>query len=428
MTAADAWLLALCVAGLLVALGATSGLVNTRLWVSEPLVCAAAGVALGPVGFGLLHFDPGSSPDDAAILREVARVTLAISVTGAAMRLPRGWMTGQWRGLVVALGPGMLLMWAAGSLIAAAALGLPPLVCLLVGAAIAPTDPVLSAPVVTGKLARKAVPDDLRHAITAESGANDGLALPLVVLPILLLMEASPGAALRDWLLHTLLWEVGAAVAAGAAIGWLACHVLRWARQHPDAERASLLTVALSLSIATLAAMQVLGGSGILAAFVAGAMLKEALEDEQQERQEHFNEAFGRFFDLPVMILFGIAAPWAAWGVLGWRGAAFAAGVLLLRRLPAWLLLRRWMPWTQPLPQALFAGWFGPVGAAALFYACDAQARTGVAAIWPAVSLAAAASVLAHGVTGTHLSALLGRVRQDTTGARRTLARQVDPA
>jgi NhaP-type Na+/H+ or K+/H+ antiporter len=423
VTAGDAWLLALCVAGLLVALGATSGLVNTRLWVSEPLVCAAAGVALGPVGFGLLHFDPGSSSQDAAILREVARVTLAVSVTGAAMRLPRGWMTAQWRGLAVALGPGMLLMWAVGSLVTAAALELPPLVCLLVGAAIAPTDPVLSAPVVTGKLARKAVPDDLRHAITAESGANDGLALLLVALPILLLTEPSLGVALLDWVLHTLLWEVGAAVAVGAAIGWLACHVLRWARQRPDAERASLLTVALSLSITTLAAMQVLGGSGILAAFVAGAMLKEALEDEQQERQEHFNEAFGRFFDLPIMILFGIAAPWAAWGALGWRGAAFAAGIVLLRRLPAWLLLRRWMPWTQPLPQALFAGWFGPVGAAALFYACDAQARTGIAAIWPAVSLAAAASVLAHGVTGTHLSALLGRVRQNTMSARRIPAR-----
>lgn len=129
-------------------------------------------------------------------------------------------------------------------------------------------------------------------------------------------------------MLHTLFWEVGVAV--GAAIGWLACHVLHWARQRPDAERASLLTVALSLSITTLAAMQVLGGNGILAAFVAGAMLKEALEDEQQKRQGHFNEAFGRFFDLPVMILFGIAAPWAAWGALGWRGAAFAAGVLLL--------------------------------------------------------------------------------------------------
>lgn len=414
MTASDAWLLTLCVAGLLVFLGVTSGLVNARLWLSEPLVCAAAGVALGPMGFDLLRIDPGSSPQDAAVFREVARVTLAIAVTGAAMRLPRGWMTAQWRGLAVALGPGMLLMWGAGSLVAAATLGLPTLVSILIGAAIAPTDPVLSAPVVSGRLAREAVPDDLRHAITAESGANDGLGQPLVMVPVLLL-TLSPGAALSDWVLHVLLWEVGVAVLVGAAAGWLASHVLRWARQRPDAERASLLTVALSLSVATLAAMQVLGGSGILAAFVAGAMLKEALESEQQELQEHFNEAFGRFFDLPVMILFGIAAPWSAWGALGWHGAAFAVGVLLLRRLPAWLLLRRWMPWTRPLPQALFAGWFGPVGAAALFYACDAQAQTGIGAIWPAVSLAAAASVFAHGITGTHLSALLGRVRQVAT-------------
>jgi NhaP-type Na+/H+ or K+/H+ antiporter len=359
-----------------------------------------------------MRFDPGASSYDSLIFREVAKVTLAIAVTGAAMRLPRGWMTTHWRGLAVALGPGMLLMWAAGSLMSFWVLGLPPLISLLIGAAIAPTDPVLSAPVVSGRLARKAVAPDLRYAITAESGVNDGLALPLVMLPILLIGLPSPGAALADWVLHIVLWKIGAAVAFGAVIGWLAGQVLRWARRRPDAERPSLLTVALSLSIATLALMQVLGGSGILAAFVAGAMLKEALEDEQQERQEHFNEALSRFFDLPIMILFGIAAPWAAWGVFGWRGAGFAVGVLLFRRLPAWLLLRRWMPWTRPLSHALFTGWFGPVGAAALFYATAAQQQTGIAALWPAVSLAAAASVVAHGITGTHLSALLGRRRQ----------------
>ena len=79
--------------------------------------------------------------------------------------------------------------------------------------------------------------------------------------------------------------------------------------------------------------------------------------------------------------------------------------------MPAWVLLRRWLPRTGAPSQVLFAGWFGPTGAAALFYACDAQARTGSAVPWPAVSLVVAASVLVHGVTGTHLSAWLGRLR-----------------
>ena len=93
---------------------------------------------------------------------------------------------------------------------------------------------------------------------------------------------------------------------------------------------------------------------------------------------------------------------------MGWRAPAFAAGVLLLRRIPAWLLLGRFMPWARSLPENLFAGWFGPVGAAALFYALEAQDLTGRDDLWPIVSLAAMASVVAHGLTGTHLSALLG--------------------
>lgn len=117
MTAAEISLLLLCSSGLLVVLGATSGLVNETLWVSEPLACAIAGVALGPVGLGLLRLDPMTSPMDAAILREAARVTLAIAVTGAAMRLPADWLRSSWRGLAVAIGPGMLLMWGAGAVI-----------------------------------------------------------------------------------------------------------------------------------------------------------------------------------------------------------------------------------------------------------------------------------------------------------------------
>ena len=407
----DPWLLILCVFGLLVALGTTSGLVNERLWVSEPLVCALAGIALGPVGLGLLRLDPGTDPASAAVLREAARVTLAIAVTGAAMRLPARWLRMHWRGLAVALVPGMLLMWVAGALVAAAGLGLSLLPSLLVGAAVAPTDPVLSAPILTGRLARRAVPDGLRHGLTAESAINDGLALPLVMLPVLLFSHGPTEAGL-EWLVNVVLWEIGCAVAVGAAAGWLACRCLRWARRQPYAEPASLLTVVLALAMATLAGVRVLGGDEVLAAFVAGAVLNNGnREDEVEEHHERFSEALGRFFDLPVMVVFGAAIPWAAWIGLGWHGAAFAAGILLLRRPPAWLLLGRFMPWTRSLPSALFAGWFGPIGAAALFYAMLIQDETGLVAVWPAVSMAVGASVLAHGITGTPLTWTFGRAR-----------------
>jgi len=84
----DPWLLVFCIFALLVALGAATGLVNERLWVSEPLACTLAGIALGPAALGLLNLDPGADAWHATALQEAARVTLAIAVTGAAMRLP----------------------------------------------------------------------------------------------------------------------------------------------------------------------------------------------------------------------------------------------------------------------------------------------------------------------------------------------------
>ena len=412
MTLFDPWLVLLCIFGLLVALGATSGVVNEQLWVSEPLACVLAGVAIGPLGAGLLHLDPAANPIDAAILREAARVTLAIAVTGAAMRLPAYWLRQNWRGLAVALGPGMLLMWLAGALVSAVTTGLPALGCLLLGAAIAPTDPVLSAPILSGRLAQRAVPSDLRHAMTAESAINDGLGLPLVILPILL-MQHAPAEAGLDWLVHVVGWEIGGAIVAGGAAGWLTARCMRWARGRPDADGASLLTVTISLALATMAGVHLLGADEVLAAFVAGAVLNNGNRQAKvEEHHERFSEALGRFFDLPVMILFGAAIPWAAWLGLGWAAVAFAVGILLLRRVPAWLLLGRLMPWTRPLRSAVFAGWFGPIGAAALFYAMMIQDQTGSVQLWPYISLAIGASVLAHGITATPITRMFGATRE----------------
>ena len=214
-------------------------------------------------------------------------------------------------------------------------------------------------------------------------------------------------------------WEIGGAVAAGAAAGWLTAWCMTWARGRPDADGASLLTVTISLALATMAGVHLLGADEILAAFVAGAVLNNGNRQAKvEEHHESFSEALGRFFDLPVMILFGAAVPWSAWIALGWRGAAFAAAVLLLRRLPAWLLLGQLMPWTRSVRDAAFAGWFGPIGAAALFYAMLIQDETGSAQLWPFISLAIGASVLAHGVSATPMTRLFGAGRRAANPAK----------
>ena len=147
--------------------------------------------------------------DQTAILEQAALVTLGVALVGVALRLPVGYASRQWRLLIVLLGVVMPLMWLGSGLLAYLILGLPLWVAALVGAIVTPTDPVVASSIVAGGVAERNLPAKLRNAISAESGFNDGLALPFVVLPVLVLTEP-PGEVLSHWLTHTILLEITA--------------------------------------------------------------------------------------------------------------------------------------------------------------------------------------------------------------------------
>jgi NhaP-type Na+/H+ or K+/H+ antiporter len=97
---------------------------------------------------------------------------------------------------------------------------------------------------------------------------------------------------------------------------------------------------------------------------------------------------------------------------LRWAGLVLAAAVLLLRRPPMALTLRALIRPVKGRKDALFLGWFGPLGAAALYYATFSQRETGLEEVWVVGSLLICASVLAHGVSATPLTKLYGRLHR----------------
>ena len=199
------------VGGLLLLLGMLGGLLKERTPVSEPLIALVAGVLIGPAALGLL--DLADLGNQTLILEEAALVTLGVALVGVALRLPVGYSSGNWRLLFVLLGIVMPLMWVAGGLLVYLILGVPFWVAVLIGAIVTPTDPVVASSIVAGGVAERNLPARLRHTISSESGFNDGLALPFVVLPVLVLTEP-PGEVLGHWLTHTVLLEI----VAGAAL------------------------------------------------------------------------------------------------------------------------------------------------------------------------------------------------------------------
>jgi sodium/hydrogen antiporter len=400
------------IGGLLLLLGLLGGLLKERTPLSEPLIALIAGVLIGPAIFGLL--DLADLGDETLILEEAALVTLGVALVGVALRLPVGYASSNWRLLVVLLGIVMPLMWVASGLLVYLILGLPFWVSVLIGAIITPTDPVVASSIVAGGVAERNLPAPLRCAISAESGFNDGLALPFVVLPVLVLTEPS-GEVLGYWLARPVLLEIVAGAALAALVGYLAGKTLRWAERKETMERTSLLTVSLALSLTMLGVTELLHLNGALAAFVAGIVFNFAGSSDAKESQEEIQEAISRFFDLPIFVLLGMALPWEEWLKLGWIGLLLVAAVLLLRRLPAVLALRGLLgPLRASGRDVLFLGWFGPVGAAALYYAAFSLEETGIEAVWVIGSLVICASVVVHGISATPLTKLYGRLSRST--------------
>jgi sodium/hydrogen antiporter len=279
---------------------------------------------------------------------------------------------------------------------------------VLVGAIITPTDPVLASSIVTSSLAKECVPSRIRHLLSAESGANDGLALLFVLLPILLLTRPS-GEALMHWLTIGLLWEVGAGIVVGAMIGYGAGRLLRWAEAKGFVEQVGFLSITIALALLALGSARLFGVDGILAVFMAGIVFGNVIRGEERAQEANVQETVNQFFSIPIFVLLGLVVPIQQWLDLGWIGLAFVVVLLALRRLPAVLMLR---PWLRPLPtspDAFFYGWFGPIGVSALLYAMLALQQTGEETIWVITSLAICASIAAHGMSATPIVKRYGR-------------------
>ena len=399
---------AISLIGLLVLfLALFSGLIK-RIGLSEPLCALLAGIAVGPAGAGLVELANWGNPR--TIVEQAARLTVAVSLMGIALRVPTSFYGRRLKALAVLLVPVMLLMCLVSGALTWALLPVGLWTALLIGAIVTPTDPVLASSIVTGTMAQRMLPADLRDTISAESGANDGLTYPLVYTPLFILGSVGqlPAGA---WSAKLLLWQVAGAALLGLGVGLAAGSLLRWAESRHWMETTSLLSYSLALTLAVLGLARLIGTDGILAVFTAGCGLAARLGKDERGSEERIQESVNTFFILPAFVLLGVVLPWDAWAELGWRGPALAVLILLLRRLPALLLLRRLIAPLRERPEAWFAGWFGPIGVAALYYTAFATHHVQVDTIWATGTLVIAASVVVHGVTATPFMHWYVRVR-----------------
>jgi NhaP-type Na+/H+ or K+/H+ antiporter len=367
--------------------------VSTRmreLPLSEPLVALLLGVLVGPQVLGLVEIGDHMR---STLLVEATRILLAVSLMGVALRYPVRRLRPVLSPTAVLVTVGMVAMAALSAGLAWLVLGVPLALAVLIGACISPTDPVLASSVVTGEPAEKHLPLRTRQILSAESGANDGLALPLVLLGIALVMSSSLGHAALDGL-----YQVLVGVVAGIAVGWVAGRAMSYAASRSDIDRGPSLIFTLVLAVAALGIARIAKADGVLAVFVAGLAYNYTVADDQVGPQGTIDEAVNRYLVLPLFLLLGVELPWSEWAALGWGAVLLPVAVLLLRRPPVLLALAR--PLGLRLRDAAFLGWFGPIGVSALFYVTLSE-EEGVTdpRLWAVVSLVVAASTVAHGVS-----------------------------
>lgn len=397
-------------------LGLVSDYFRRNWWTSDPLSALILGIILGPAVLGLVNPSTwGLSTEQ--LLEQTARFTLAIGLMGVALRLPQQYFWRHRNSLMVLLGGVMPLMWLASGLLIYLILDLPFWEAMLAGAAITPTDPIVSNSIVTGVVAEEDLPDRMRHVILAESGGNDGLAYPLVVLCVLILEKATAegepltaGNLLLHWLTQVVIWEVGGAVLFGILSGYIAGRLLKWAERRKTIENSSFLAYSIALSISVLGAANLIGTDSILAVFVSGLAFGNVVGGQQRSREDKVQESINRFFTLPIFVLLGAMLPWQQWVALGgWKLGLLVVAILLLRRLPAVGLLNQWIRPIRSVPETLFVGWFGPIGVAAIFYAGFCLRRTGVEEVWPICALMICASIVVQGLSATPLTKWYGQ-------------------
>lgn len=313
------------------------------------------------------------------------RVVLGVQLVLAGVQLPSKYLKTEWKSLALLLGPVMTAMWIVTSLLVFAMVPhISFLQALAVGACVTPTDPVLSNSIVKGKFADRNIPKELQKIIVAESGANDGLGYPFLFLPLYLIQhigshggdgfgqDGKASTAIGLWFGETLGYTIILSVIYGAVVGWLAKELLHWAEERKYVDRESFLVFAITLALFIVGTVGMIGSDDVLACFIAGNTFTWDDWFRLETMDDSFQPTIDMLLNVSIFIWFGAICPWAEFyhnNVIPiWRLVVLGILVLLLRRLPVVYGMHKQIHQIEQKRQALFVGFFGPIGVSAAFY------------------------------------------------------------
>lgn len=234
-----------------------------------------------------------------------------------------------------------------------------------------------------------------------ESGINDGIGTPYWLLPVAIITSSNPA---KEFFVTGIIEDTILASASGFALGtivrllWNAAKKREWV----DKESRLVWTLALALFTTGLVSFctspttghadiqfELIGWNELIACFFCGVAMDWDGELHQDDLHSHFSEGIDAILDVSVFTTLGTVLPWSVWlnpdpPVSITRLVGFSIGILALRRIPAVLAVARWVPEIRSFREAMFVGWFGPMGIGAIYYALKAckSGRALLSGVW----------------------------------------------
>ena len=415
----DSYVLLLAVFGAIVLLTAWLPLLLKELPLSLPIVCIGIGALLVSSPFSPIV---GVNPLENRYLTErLTEFVVIVSLMGAGLKLDRPLSWRGWRSTWRLLGIAMPLTIAGIALLGWSILGLSVAAALLLGAARAPTDPVLASDVQVGP-PQSGDEDEVRFALTSEAGLNDGAAFPFVYLAIAMaLSQASGEPFLADWLLVDVIWKI----TAGVGIGWLGGKLMGYlVFRLPNRTGLSETKdgfVALGITCLAYGTTEFAHGYGFLAVFVSAVALRSV------ERRHHYHENLHAFAEqierlvmMVLLVCFGAAiAEGSIFGALSWQVIVATALILfVVRPISGWVSLAGH---TASRPEKAVIAFLGIRGLGSFYYVAYALGQAefdSQQVLWVTVCCVVLVSIIIHGVVVTPIMRRLDQGRPRRPGAK----------
>jgi len=370
-----------------------------RSWISGPIVFTGIGFILGPDGLGVLGINITGEG-----LRLLAELTLAMVLFTDAANADFAVVRRNLGLPERLLGVGLPLTILLGFVLAAIVFpSLKILEIALLATMLAPTDAALGKPVVTNQ----AVPAVIREALNLESGLNDGICVPIVVLLLGLAVGTQIEGGTTVHVARVVIEEIGIGAVIGLALTWTTVRMLRFAERHGWISEHWVEIPIVALAAACFAAAQATGGSGFIACFVGGLLLSGLGEHHKEELlrgAEHTGEALA----LLTWVVFGGIVVARMIDRVTWAALLYAVlSLTVVRMLPVFLCL---IGTRTSTADKLFIGWFGPRGLATIVFAVLVldQKLPGNDTIMLAAGWTVLLSVIVHGVTANPLVKAIG--------------------